>query len=88
MEPCPGCARKQAGSSHERTISVTDPLKDQAETESRGPGQEDTLMDTRSFLLVTVAVAAGVLLYVNPAVGLAVIGAITALATLTQLIRR
>jgi len=73
---------------HERTISVTDPPKGLPETESRGPGQKDTLMDTRSFLLVTVAVATGVLLYVNPAVGVAVIGAITVLATLTQLIRR
>ena len=67
---------------------MTDPLKDQAETECRGPGQEDALMDIRSFVLVTVAVAAGILLYVSPAVGVAVIGAITALATLTQLIRR
>jgi hypothetical protein len=67
---------------------VTDPIEDQAETRRNGAGQRDTLMDTRSFLLVTVAVATGVLLYISPAVGVAVIGAITALATLAKLIRQ
>jgi hypothetical protein len=45
-------------------------------------------MDTRGFALVTAAVAVGVLLYINPAVGLAVIGAITVLAALARLVRR
>ena len=45
-------------------------------------------MDTRSFVLVAAAAAVGVLLYVNPAGGLAVLGALTLLAALARLVRR
>jgi hypothetical protein len=77
-----------ANSFPERMSSVTNPVEDQAETKSNRAEERDTLMDTRSFVLVAAAVAAGVLLYVKPAVGVAVIGAITILATLARLIRR
>lgn len=87
MVPRPGRDPEAVNSFLERTSSVTNPVADKAETK-RNAEQRDTLMDTRSFLLVTAAVAAGVLLYVNPAVGVAVIGAITVLATLARLIRR
>ncbi len=42
------------------------------------------LIDTHSFALVTAAVAVGVPLYVNAAVGSAVLGAVTALARLSR----
>ena len=46
------------------------------------------LMDLRCFALVVAAAVVGVLLYMQPAVGLAVAGAITVLATLGHMVRR
>jgi hypothetical protein len=62
---------------------MTDQLRDRPDEGDEPP---HGLMDVRCFALAAVAV--GVLLYVKPAAGLAVLGAVTVLAALARLVRR
>jgi hypothetical protein len=70
---------------------MTDPLRDNPSPDDHddlGQAPADGLMDARCFVLVAAAVAVGVLLYLNRAGGLAVLGGVTLLAALARLVRR
>jgi hypothetical protein len=64
---------------------MTGQLRDRPDEGDEPP---HALRDVRCFALVVAAVAVGVLLYVKPAAGLAVLGAVTVLAALARLVRR
>jgi hypothetical protein len=80
--------------SGEQADDVTTPIRQEMckmtgqSTEEVGNGSTTVVLDLRTLVLILVTIGMGFLLYLEPAIGAAVLGALTVLSLLTLLIRR
>ena len=72
--------------------NMSDPLAAPSDQEPHGPHNETPssreLIDLYTFVLLLAATGCGILLYFKPAIGAAVLGALTALAILLAIVTR